>query len=79
MIDLKKYEFWFIVGSQDLYGKETLKQVAANAAVMVRALSPGCIPYATYGKKMGKIKITPCLWFGLLHVNPILGGSVSQG
>ncbi|GHV78287.1 L-arabinose isomerase [Spirochaetia bacterium] len=34
MIDLKKYEFWFIVGSQDLYGDETLKQVAANAKIM---------------------------------------------
>jgi L-arabinose isomerase len=34
MIDLKRYEFWFIVGSQDLYGEETLKQVAANARIM---------------------------------------------
>jgi L-arabinose isomerase len=34
MIDLKKYEFWFIVGSQDLYGDETLKQVAEHARVM---------------------------------------------
>lgn len=31
MIDLKKYEFWFVVGSQDLYGEETLKQVAQHA------------------------------------------------
>jgi L-arabinose isomerase len=34
MADLKKFEFWFIVGSQDLYGDETLTQVAANARVM---------------------------------------------
>jgi len=33
-IDLKKFEFWFIVGSQDLYGDATLKQVAENARVM---------------------------------------------
>ncbi|GHV51300.1 L-arabinose isomerase [Spirochaetia bacterium] len=39
MIDLKKYEFWFIVGSQDLYGEETLKQVAADAAVMANELA----------------------------------------
>ncbi|GHV40255.1 L-arabinose isomerase [Spirochaetia bacterium] len=39
MIDLKKYEFWFIVGSQDLYGEETLKQVAANAALMAHELA----------------------------------------
>jgi L-arabinose isomerase len=36
---LKDYEFWFIVGSQDLYGDETLKQVAANARVMADELA----------------------------------------
>ncbi len=34
MIDLKKYEFWFVVGSQDLYGEETLAQVAEHAKKM---------------------------------------------
>jgi L-arabinose isomerase len=34
IMDLKKYEYWFIVGSQDLYGDETLKQVAAHAKTM---------------------------------------------
>ncbi len=34
MIDLKKFEFWFVVGSQDLYGEETLKQVAEHAKIM---------------------------------------------
>ncbi|MFA6504776.1 MAG: L-arabinose isomerase [Treponemataceae bacterium] len=34
MIDLKKYEFWFIVGSQDLYGEVTLAQVAEHAKKM---------------------------------------------
>ncbi|MCL2264697.1 MAG: L-arabinose isomerase [Treponema sp.] len=33
-MDLKKSEFWFIVGSQDLYGDETLKQVAQHARIM---------------------------------------------
>jgi len=33
-MSLKKNEFWFVVGSQDLYGDETLKQVAKHAAVM---------------------------------------------
>jgi L-arabinose isomerase len=33
-MNLKKFEYWFIVGSQDLYGEETLKQVAANARIM---------------------------------------------
>ncbi|MDR2741018.1 MAG: L-arabinose isomerase [Treponema sp.] len=39
MIDLKKYEFWFIVGSQDLYGDDALKQVAANARIMAEELA----------------------------------------
>jgi L-arabinose isomerase len=34
MNDLKQYEFWFIVGSQDLYGEETLREVAAHAQEM---------------------------------------------
>jgi len=33
-MDLKKFEYWFIVGSQDLYGEETLKQVAGHARIM---------------------------------------------
>jgi len=33
-MNLKKFEYWFIVGSQDLYGEETLKQVAAHARIM---------------------------------------------
>ena len=33
-MDLKKSEYWFIVGSQDLYGDETLKQVAEHARIM---------------------------------------------
>jgi L-arabinose isomerase len=38
MKDLKNYEFWFVVGSQDLYGDETLKQVAKNASVIAGEL-----------------------------------------
>ncbi|MCL2209231.1 MAG: L-arabinose isomerase [Treponema sp.] len=33
-MDLKKFEYWFIVGSQDLYGDETLRQVAQHARIM---------------------------------------------
>ena len=35
MIDLKQAEFWFITGSQDLYGDQAIKQVEANTRVMV--------------------------------------------
>ena len=31
MIDLKNYEVWFITGSQNLYGSETLRQVAEHS------------------------------------------------
>ncbi len=31
MIDLKKFEFWFLVGSQHLYGSETLRKVEKQA------------------------------------------------
>jgi L-arabinose isomerase len=33
-MDLKKFEYWFIVGSQDLYGDAALKQVAEHARIM---------------------------------------------
>ncbi|MEP6675657.1 MAG: L-arabinose isomerase [Ferruginibacter sp.] len=31
MINLKKFECWFITGSQDLYGEQTLKEVAQHS------------------------------------------------
>ncbi len=33
-MSMKNYEFWFVVGSQDLYGDETLKQVAEHAKII---------------------------------------------
>jgi L-arabinose isomerase len=38
MIDLKKYEFYFVTGSQDLYGAETLRKVDEHSKAMVQAL-----------------------------------------
>jgi len=40
MIDLKKYEFYFVTGSQDLYGAETLRKVDEHSKAMVQALEP---------------------------------------
>jgi L-arabinose isomerase len=37
-MDLKKLEVWFITGSQHLYGEETLKKVADDSQVIVKAL-----------------------------------------
>jgi L-arabinose isomerase len=38
MIDLKRYEFWFVVGSQDLYGTQVLKTVDEHSKKMVQSL-----------------------------------------
>jgi len=37
-IDLKKLEVWFVTGSQNLYGEETLKQVDQHSAIIAKAL-----------------------------------------
>ena len=37
----KDLELWFLTGSQNLYGPETLKQVAADAESVVRGLNDG--------------------------------------
>jgi L-arabinose isomerase len=39
MINLKQLQVWFVTGSQHLYGPETLKQVAAHAQEIARALN----------------------------------------
>ena len=40
------YEFWFIVGSQELYGEEVLKTVAERAAEMADKMNAsGVLPY----------------------------------
>ena len=36
---MQQYKFWFVVGSQFLYGPETLEQVAAHAAEMTKGLN----------------------------------------
>jgi L-arabinose isomerase len=38
MIDLKKFEVWFLTGSQHLYGEETLRQAASHAEEIVNYL-----------------------------------------
>lgn len=45
MIDLKKFEVWFITGSQHLYGEETLRKVAQHAETIAKTLdASGNIP-----------------------------------
>ena len=45
MSEMNRYTFWFVVGSQHLYGEETLKQVAMHAQQMVQGLNAsGALP-----------------------------------
>jgi len=45
MIDLKIFEVWFVTGSQNLYGEETLKKVAEHSLEIAKGLdSSGKIP-----------------------------------
>jgi L-arabinose isomerase len=39
MINLKNLEVWFVTGSQDLYGEETLKQVAEHSQIIAKSLN----------------------------------------
>ncbi|MBQ8611443.1 MAG: L-arabinose isomerase [Oscillospiraceae bacterium] len=41
---MSKYNFWFVVGSQDLYGEEVLQTVAVRAAEMAETMSKS-LPY----------------------------------
>jgi L-arabinose isomerase len=55
MIDLKIFEVWFITGSQDLYGEETLKQVAEHSQQIARGLdNSGNIPVRVVYKPVVK-------------------------
>lgn len=39
MLKVREYNFWFVTGSQDLYGEETLKVVASNSNKIVEGLN----------------------------------------
>jgi L-arabinose isomerase len=55
MLNLKKFEFWFIVGSQDLYGDETLAMVAEHARIMADELNKdSAIPCTVLLKPVAK-------------------------
>ena len=50
---MKKYEFWFVVGSQFLYGQEVLLTVEARAKEMAEELS-SFLPYPLVYKVTAK-------------------------
>ena len=46
MMSLKAYNFWFVTGSQHLYGPKTLEEVAGHSRIMVDTLnSRNSLPY----------------------------------
>lgn len=54
-INLKELEVWFVVGSQDLYGEETLRQVALHAEEIANYLhTQAAIPVAVKYKPIVK-------------------------
>jgi len=48
--ELSKYEFWFLTGSQHLYGDEALKHVAEDSKKIVESLNEGASLSAGDGK-----------------------------
>ena len=38
MIDISQKEIWFVVGSQELYGEETLRKVAEHSQIIAQGL-----------------------------------------
>ena len=51
MSEIKKYQFWFCTGSQDLYGEECLAHVAGHSRIIVDALNAsGNLPYEVVWK-----------------------------
>lgn len=53
MLRLDAKEFWFVVGSQQLYGEETLNEVRLHANEMVHALNEqGALPYKLIFKEV---------------------------
>jgi L-arabinose isomerase len=57
MIDLRKFNVWFVTGSQHLYGQETLQQVAADAQAVVGGLAGS--PHIPVGVLFKPVVTTP--------------------
>lgn len=55
MLQTKAYEYWFVTGSQLLYGEETLREVEANSRQMVEAMDQdSSLPYKLVFKTVVK-------------------------
>ena len=68
MIDLKKFEVWFITGSQHLYGEETLKLVAEHSQQIAKGIdASGKIPVRIVYKPI--VKSTEEIYETLMEAN----------
>lgn len=57
MLTIDQKEFWFVVGSQHLYGEEALQEVRAHAEEMVKSLNDSsALPYPI---KLQELAVTP--------------------
>ncbi|MDR3114401.1 MAG: L-arabinose isomerase [Treponema sp.] len=61
MCNLKQFEFWFVAGSQDLYGEETLRKAADHARIMAEGfnadpLIPGAVALKPVARSPGEIR-----------------------
>lgn len=61
MLNFKAYEFWFVTGSQHLYGPETLEEVAAHSRIIAETLDgsaavPGKVVFKPVVKTPDEIK-----------------------
>ncbi|MDC3416878.1 L-arabinose isomerase [Aquibacillus salsiterrae] len=55
MLTVKPYEFWFVTGSQNLYGEEPLRQVADNSKKVVEGINAeGDLPFKVVFKSVVK-------------------------
>lgn len=50
MKNIENMNFWFITGSQDLYGDETLRQVKEDSLQIVNQLNKSSLPFAVVWK-----------------------------
>lgn len=57
MLHLEEKVFWFIVGSQHLYGEEALSQVSANAQTMVDSLNESGV--LNYKVELKELAVSP--------------------
>ena len=55
MIDISKKEIWFVVGSQNLYGEETLRQVAVHSQEIAKGIdASSSVPVKVIYKSVAK-------------------------